>query len=114
MPGRANKLSGVIFMELASILEAVMVVSFGISWPMNILKSVRSRTAKGKSLFFLCMILFGYFCGILSKISSGNITYVTVFYILNLLMVSVDIALYIRNRRLDILAAAGTEKSAPQ
>ncbi len=86
---------------MAEILEALMVVGFGISWPVSIIKSYKARTAKGKSLLFLCFILFGYVCGILSKLVSGKITYVFVFYVLNLLMVSLDLVLYFRNRALD-------------
>ena len=82
-------------------LEALMVIAFGISWPMNIVKSVRARTAKGKSFLFLIFIWVGYIAGIASKLISGNITYVFFFYVLNLLMVSADIILYFRNRRLD-------------
>ena len=89
---------------MAEVLEALMVISFGISWPVSILKSYRARTAKGKSLLFLCFILFGYVCGIASKLASGKITYVFAFYILNLVMVSLDLLLYFRNRRLDAQA----------
>ena len=85
-------------------LEALMVIAFGISWPMNIVKSVRARTAKGKSFLFLLFIWLGYVAGIASKLISGNITYVFFFYVLNLLMVSLDMILYFRNRRLDKLS----------
>ena len=51
-------------MQATEILEAVMVLSFGISWPASIIKSFRSRTAKGRSLFFLVMIWLGYMAGI--------------------------------------------------
>lgn len=86
---------------ISQLFEAAMVISFGISWPASIVKSYTSRTAKGKSLFFLGMILFGYGCGIVSKLISGNITYVFIFYVLNLLMVSVDMFLYFRNKHID-------------
>ena len=89
---------------MSEFLEACMVIAFGISWPMNIVRSLRSRTAKGKSLLFLVFILLGYVAGIASKLISGNITYVFFFYVLNLLMVSFDTVLYFRNRRLDGLA----------
>lgn len=56
---------------------------------------------QGKSLFFEVFIWVGYLFGIAGKIIAGNITYVFVFYVLNTLMVSVDILLYFRNRRLD-------------
>ena len=86
---------------MAEILEALMVISFGFSWPMNIMKSLRTKSTKGKSLMFLVLIEFGYVCGIISKLVSGNITYVFIFYVLNLLMVGTDIFLYFRNRKLE-------------
>ena len=86
---------------MAEILEALMVISFGCSWPMNIIKSLRAKTTKGKSLMFLLLIEFGYVCGIISKLVSGNITYVFIFYVLNLLMVGTDIALYFRNKGIE-------------
>lgn len=94
---------------MAELLEAGMVIAFGISWPLNIVKSLRARTAKGKSLPFLFFIWIGYICGIASKLISGNITYVFFFYILNFIMVSADAALYFRNRRLDKLVETGKE-----
>ena len=87
------------------IFEAVMVICFGLSWPMSVYKSWTSRTAKGKSLTFEVFILLGYISGIIGKLVSGSITYVFIFYILNTLMVSADILLYIRNARLDKQAA---------
>ena len=82
---------------MAEILEAIMVICFGVSWPMNIVKSLRAKTAKGRSVLFLIFIIVGYIAGIAGKIVSGNITYVFAFYILNLCMVSVDFALYFVN-----------------
>lgn len=86
---------------MSELFEVFMVVSFGLSWPMSILKSIKAKTAKGKSLFFLCMILFGYACGISSKLLKGNINYVIVFYVLNFIMVAIDLGLYFTNRKLD-------------
>jgi len=86
---------------MSQIFEAMMVVSFGLSWPMSIRKSYLARTTKGKSLFFMVMIELGYMFGIISKLLSGNITYVFVFYVLNLLMVGTDISLYFRNKKLE-------------
>ena len=92
-------------MELTVLLEAVMVACFGISWPASLLKSYRSRSTKGKSLFFLWMIAIGYAAGILWKLlefqKTGSIKYPTVFYVINLLMVLGDIVLYHRNKRLE-------------
>ncbi len=87
---------------MSEFFEMLMVVAFGISWPMNIVKSLRSKTAKGRSVAFTLLILVGYVCGIVSKlISDKGLTYVFVFYVLNLIMVSIDLGLYFRNRRLD-------------
>ena len=93
---------------MAEILEIVMIVSFGASWPLNVIKSYKARTTKGKSLGFVLLILFGYVAGITSKLlneaymaSFAEKWYVLFFYVLNFLMVSVDLCLYIRNYRLD-------------
>jgi hypothetical protein len=86
---------------MSQIFEAIMVVSFGISWPTSIIKSYTSRTAKGKSVIFLLFILIGYVFGIVSKFVGNNLTYVVIFYMINLIMVSLDLCLYFRNRRID-------------
>lgn len=86
---------------LASILETLMIVSFGVSWPLSIMRSYRSRSTKGKSLMFMCFILFGYFCGLASKIISGTYNLAFWFYIPNICMVTTDICLYFRNKRIE-------------
>ena len=53
---------------MAEVLEVIMIVSFGASWPLNVLKSYKARTTKGKSLAFLLLIFFGYIAGIVSKL----------------------------------------------
>lgn len=92
--------------EICEILEAAMVICFGASWPLNIIKLYRAKTAKGTSVMFYFFIWIGYIFGILSKyIKAMNGTstpaYVLFFYILNITMVSFGILLYFRNRRLD-------------
>ncbi|MGN1047426.1 MAG: hypothetical protein ACI4QZ_02350 [Eubacteriales bacterium] len=93
---------------MSEILEVVMIVSFGVSWPLNVIKSYKARTTKGKSLSFLCLIFFGYIAGIASKLlnesymmSISSKWYVLFFYVLNLIMVGTDLCLYVRNYRLD-------------
>ena len=89
-------------MNAAEILEILMVVCFGCSWPMNVRKSYLARTTKGKSLGFLIMICVGYVCGIASKIIGGSFKwYVMFFYVLNLCMVLTDVGMYVRNYKLD-------------
>lgn len=101
---------------MAEFLEVVMIVSFGASWPMNVIKSYKARTAKGKSVAFLLLILFGYVAGIASKLINeaymaqiAEKWYVLFFYVLNFIMVGVDFCLYIRNRKLDKMKE-GSEK----
>ena len=89
---------------MAQVFEMIMLICFGASWPFNIAKSLRSRTARGKSMVFEWFIIVGYLCGLAGKILSGNITYVAAFYVLDIAMVSTDLALTIRNHRLDRLA----------
>ena len=90
---------------MSELLEIIMIVSFGCSWPLNVLKSWKARTTKGKSLAFLVLILFGYICGITSKLLAPTFKwYVLFFYVLNFIMVATDFVLYLRNRRLDKLA----------
>ena len=83
----------------------VMLIMFGLSWPFNITKSLRSRTAKGKSMLFETCVIIGYICGVIGKFISGQFTYVLAVYFLDILMVSIDLALTIRNHKLDLAAA---------
>ena len=96
----------------ASIMEMLMVVCFGISWPLNISKAWKARTAKGTSVMFYWFIWIGYIFAIIGKVlmiiyNAPQPWYVTVkwyvmfFYILNTLMVSCGIAIYFRNKKLD-------------
>lgn len=89
---------------MAQLFETIMLICFGLSWPFNITKSLKSRTAKGKSLQFEICIVIGYLFGIAGKFISGNVSYVLVVYVLDVLMVSVDIILTLRNMALDRLA----------
>lgn len=93
---------------MSEILEIIMIVSFGASWPLNVMKSYKARSTKGKSLAFLLLIFFGYIAGIASKFlneaymaSFSEKWYVLFFYFLNLTMVGIDLALYFRNRKLE-------------
>ena len=88
-------------MSAPVICETIMIICFGLSWPNNVMKSIRSRTAKGKSLSFLLLIELGYTAGIIGKIISHTYILATVFYFINFGMVLVDICLYFRNSRLD-------------
>ena len=84
----------------AEILETLMIISFGISWPTSIHKSYTARSTKGKSLLFLFFIFVGYLLGIAAKLLTNNLNLAFWFYILNSVMVFTDICLYFRNRRI--------------
>ena len=93
---------------MPELLEIIMLICFGASWPISVAKSYKARTAKGKSPVFLCLIIIGYIAGIVSKFINPAFMsafaekwYVLFFYFLNIIMVSADLALYFRNARLD-------------
>ncbi len=93
---------------IATICETIMVICFGISWPLSIYKSATSKSTKGKSPYFTMAIITGYVAIIIGKIVLNEFTYWLdilkfVLYIVNLVMVSTDLALYFRNRRLEKL-----------
>ena len=101
---------------ILDLLEALTIFCFGLSWPISIRKSIVSRTAKGKSLFFEVFLLIGYAFGITRKIiqtaggSSGFIFFLSFFfYVLNFIEIAIDFALYFRNRKLDKLAEEAGE-----
>ena len=89
---------------MAQIFEVIMLCCFGVSWPFNIAKSIRSRTARGKSLLFEVCVIVGYLSGLAGKLLSGNLSYVVAFYLMDILMVATDLTLTLRNRRLDAQA----------
>lgn len=102
--------------QIVDLFETLTIFCFGLSWPISIRKSLISRTAKGKSLFFEVFLLIGYAFGIARKIiyiaspaltSGGFIFYLSFFfYVLNFVEISIDAALYFRNKKLDELADA--------
>ncbi len=86
---------------MGSILETIMLVCFGFSWPLNVMKAYKAKTAKGMSLPFIMLIIIGYIAGITAKIITGQINYVLAAYFLNLTIVSINIIIYFRNVALD-------------
>nr|QGT50854.1 hypothetical protein Elusimicrob2101_1170 [uncultured Elusimicrobia bacterium] len=88
-----------------SIFEALMMLGFGLAWPCNIYKSVKTKTAAGKSFAFMITIELAYLCGLIHKIFY-NFDAVIWLYAANLIMVFIDLMLMIRNRKLDKARAA--------
>jgi hypothetical protein len=98
---------------MTDLFEALMIVCFGLSWPISIYRSYKSRTAKGKSLFFEVFLWLGYIFGIARKclqFSDGtDLTWLFylgwAFYFLNIAEITIDMILYFRNSKLDKLSA---------
>ena len=92
-------------MDTAVLCETIMLITFGCSWPFNIAKSIKSRTTLGKSLFFEIIIVIGYMFGIAAKLiiynRTGVLQYSFWFYIMDIMLVTVDICLYFRNYKID-------------
>lgn len=84
---------------MVGIFECVMLICFGISWPISVYKSYTSQSTQGKSIIFMTAILIGYIAGILGKIIGNNISYVLVIYVFNFLVVSIDFGLFFVNRK---------------
>lgn len=84
---------------MVQFFESVMLICFGISWPISVYKSATSHSTKGKSAVFILAILVGYIAGITGKVLSGNINYVLLIYVFNFFVVSVDFVLYFINRK---------------
>ena len=87
---------------LAKILEVSMLVLFGISWPISLIKSIKSKSTKGKSIIFLFLIDFGYICGMTSKIVSTTFIWSTdwwifAIYAINFSFVTADLIVYLLN-----------------
>lgn len=88
---------------MIEIFESVMLICFGLSWPMSVVKNIRAHTAKAMSLPFILLIIVGYIAGISAKLMAGKINYVLGIYLLNLVFVSANLVVYFINRRRDRL-----------
>ena len=89
---------------MSEILETIMLICFGLSWPMSVIRNFRARTAKSMSLAFTLLIIAGYIAGITAKLITHNISFVLGVYIINLVMVSANVAVYFINRKYDLVA----------
>ena len=86
---------------MGQILETIMLLCFGFSWPLNVIKAYKAKTTKGTSLPFIILIITGYVAGITAKILTNQLNYVLIAYILNLAIVSINVVVYLRNYTLD-------------
>ena len=86
---------------MAELLESTMLICFGLSWPMNLAKNIKAKSARNMSLQFILLIITGYIAGISAKIYNHRFNYVLVVYLLNLIVVSANVVVYFINRRYD-------------
>lgn len=87
---------------MTNLLEATMLICFGLSWPMSLIKNIKAKTAKNMSLRFILLIIAGYIAGITAKLMNHNINYVLAFYFFNLIVVSANIIVYFKNKQYDL------------
>ena len=80
-----------------SVFEAVMLICFGISWPVSIGKTLRTKVVCGKSPLFLAIVCLGYVCGVIHK-AFYNYDWIIILYAINMFLVAVDLVLYFRYR----------------
>ena len=81
------------------IFEFIMLACFGLSWPISVYKSIKSKSTQGKSMVFIIAIIIGYISGIIGKIVNHQLTYVLIIYCFNLIVISVDLVLFFINRK---------------
>lgn len=97
--GKGNDMTSV-----SAVLEMAMLLCFGISWPVNISKLIRSKSTKGASILFYFLIWLGYIAGVTSKLITIFTNdapwyvsvkwYVMAVYVINLIMLTVGITVW--------------------
>ncbi|MBQ8508123.1 MAG: hypothetical protein IJ466_11925 [Clostridia bacterium] len=87
---------------MTEIFESIMLICFGLSWPMSVVKNIKAHTAKSMSLPFILLIITGYIAGIAAKLISHNYSYVLAIYAINLCFVSANLVVYFINRSYDL------------
>jgi len=75
-----------------SVFETAMLICFGVSWPISISKSIRTKNVAGKSRTFMGIVIIGYICGIIHKLMYSR-DLVIFLYAINLIMVAIDLYL---------------------
>ena len=88
--------------KMSEILEASMLICFGLSWPISLIKNIKAHSAKNMSLKFNMLIILGYLAGITAKFMNGAFNYVLIVYLLNLLIVCANVVIYFINKCYDI------------
>ena len=91
------------------IFETIMLVCFGLCWPVSIFKAMRTKMVHGKSLGFLLLVIVGYLSGATSKIvkctcGSNPLEYTIWLYFFNASLVIIDLLLYLKYHKRSVAA----------
>ena len=81
------------------IFEFIMLACFGLSWPISVYKSIKSKSTQGKSVVFIVAIIIGYISGVIGKIVNNQLTYVLIIYCFNLIVITIDLVLFFINHK---------------
>jgi len=95
-----------------SVFEAAMLICFGISWPVSIIKSLRTRVVVGKSPLFMVIVCVGYMSGIIHK-AVYSPDWIVGLYCLNMALVAVDLALYVKFSRTNVICEVPSSTGNP-
>ena len=88
---------------MANLCETIMLLCFGLSWPISLIKNIRAGSARGMSLPFILLITVGYLAGIAAKLLTQSVNYVLIVYLWNLALVLVNLVVFFVNRHKDRL-----------
>ena len=86
---------------MSGFLEFAMLFAFGFSWPFAIARTWKAKRVDGKSPVFMIVVLTGYACGIAARLVDGTPAndWLAWIYLLDMALVSTDLALYFRFRK---------------
>jgi len=80
-----------------------MIFCWGVSWPVAVLKTLRTKNVDGVSIFFLWFVFWGYVSGICFKVSEyfgdGFLNPVIALYLFNFIFVGTELVLFYRYRQ---------------
>ena len=91
------------------VCEIVMLICFSIAWLVSLVKSWRSKSAKGKSILFLLLVFAAYTFGMIRKVlqykesQAAGTALDLLFYLawfsygINLLLILADLVVWVRN-----------------
>lgn len=110
--------------DIANILETIMLICFGLSWPISLYKNIKMKSAKGMNIYFTLLIILGYIAGIVAKILEGPVLngsfdgasaiFKFVMYIVNIVIVSCNVVVFFINKKYDKLAETDNKDETPE